>query len=98
MKLLRRNVGWARSRADAVWRMIVPHAGPGIAGGVAADVARRRRELVLENAMLRHQIVIPRRKSPQADPVEDRLALPPASDDRRPGRAPWATRRGPRLS
>ena len=64
MKLLRSIVGWARSRADAMFRMIAPQARPGIAGGAAADVARSRRELVLENAMLRHQIVILRRKSP----------------------------------
>ena len=30
-----------------------------------ADIVRSRRELILENAMLRHQIVILRRKSPR---------------------------------
>lgn len=64
MKLLRDIADWARSTAGAIWRMVAPHAGPGIAGGAAADVARSRRELVLENAMLRHQVMILRRKFP----------------------------------
>jgi len=62
MKLLRGIAYWARSTAGAIWRLVAPHAGPGVAGGLAADVARSRRELVLENAMLRHQVTILRRK------------------------------------
>ncbi|HZK73289.1 MAG TPA: hypothetical protein VFD88_04740, partial [Clostridia bacterium] len=40
------------------------HDGPSGARGVAADIVRSRRVLVIENAMLRHQVVILRRKSP----------------------------------
>jgi hypothetical protein len=36
----------------------------GWCGGVAADIGRSRRELIIENAMLRHQVVILPRKSP----------------------------------
>ncbi len=46
-------------------KAIAPHAGPSVASGAAVDVVRRRRELVIENAMLRHQIVILQRKSPR---------------------------------
>jgi hypothetical protein len=65
MKLLRDVVDWVRSGVGAIWRAVAPHAGPGVAGGVAAQIIRTRRELVLENAMLRHQVVILRRKSPR---------------------------------
>jgi hypothetical protein len=64
MNYLRQVVDWVRSRAGAIWKAMAPHAGPGVAGGAAVDLVRRRRELVFENAMLRHQIVILRRKSP----------------------------------
>ena len=64
MKLLRDIVGWVWSRAGAIWRAVAPHAGPGVESGTAGDIVRGRRELVLENAMLRHQVVILRRKSP----------------------------------
>ena len=64
MKLLRDIADWARSTASAIWRMVAPHAGPGVVGGAAADLTRSRRELVLENAMLRHQLMILRRKFP----------------------------------
>jgi putative transposase len=64
MNFLRHIVGWVRSRVGAIWKAVAPHAGPGVACGAAVDVVRRRRELVIENAMLRHQIVILRRKSP----------------------------------
>jgi putative transposase len=64
MHFLRQVVDWARSRVDAILKAVAPHSGPGVAGGAAVDIVRRRRELVIENAMLRHQIVILRRKSP----------------------------------
>jgi putative transposase len=47
-----------------MWKAVAPHCGPSGARGVAADIVRSRRELVIENAMLRHQVVILRRKSP----------------------------------
>jgi hypothetical protein len=59
MSFLRRLVNWVRSRAGAVWKAVAPHAGPGVACGAAVDVVRGRRELVIENAMLRHQIIHP---------------------------------------
>jgi hypothetical protein len=64
MKLLRDIADWARSTACAIWRMVAPQARPGVAGGAAADLTRSRRELVLENAILRHQVMILRRKVP----------------------------------
>jgi hypothetical protein len=76
MKLLRDIADWARSMAGAIWRIVAPHAGSGVAGGAAADLARSRRELVLENAMLRHQIIILRRQSPHPKVTTlDRLRL-----------------------
>jgi hypothetical protein len=65
MKLLNEIVDWARSTAGAIWRAIGPHATASVAGGAGADIVRSRRELVLENAMLRHQLAILRRKSPR---------------------------------
>jgi hypothetical protein len=64
MSFLRHIVNWVGSRAGAIWKAVAPHAGPGVACGVAVDAVRCRRELVIENAMLRHQIVFLRRKSP----------------------------------
>jgi len=64
MNFLRHIVGWVRSRAGAMWKAVAPHDGPSGACGVAADIVRSRRELVIENAMLRHEVVILRRKSP----------------------------------
>jgi transposase InsO family protein len=65
MKVLRHIVGWVRSRAGVIWKAAAPHDGRGALRGVAADAVRSRKELVIENALLRHQIVILRRKSPR---------------------------------
>jgi len=76
MTLLRRIFDWLRPTARGIWRAIAPHTGSGAAGGVAADIVRSRRDLVIENAMLRHQIVILRRKSPHPTLTRaDRLRL-----------------------
>jgi putative transposase len=64
MNFLRHIIDWVRSRSGAIRKGVAPHGGPSVARGVAADIVRSRRELVIENAMLRHQIVILRRKSP----------------------------------
>jgi len=64
MKLLREIVEWVRARAGAIWRTVAPHAGPNVVGGAAVDIGRSRGELVVENAMLRHQVVNLRRKFP----------------------------------
>jgi putative transposase len=42
-----------------MWKVVAPY----VASGTAVDMVRGRRDLVIENAMLRHQIVILRRKS-----------------------------------
>jgi hypothetical protein len=63
MNFLRHIVDWVRSSAVAIWKAVVPNTGPSVASGAAVDLVRRRRELVIENAMLRHLIVILRRKS-----------------------------------
>jgi transposase InsO family protein len=63
MKLLSDIVDWFRSKVSAIWQAVAPHSGPSDVGGAAADIAPSRRDLVLENAMLRHQVVILRRKS-----------------------------------
>ena len=76
MKILRHIVGWVRSRAGVIWKAVAPHDGPGVLRGVAADAVRSRKELVIENALLRHQIVILRRKSPHPRlTTVDRLRL-----------------------
>ena len=76
MKVLRHIVGRVRSRAGAMWKGVAPHRVPSVARGVAADMVRSRRELVIENALLRHQIVILRRKSPHPRlTTVDRLRL-----------------------
>jgi hypothetical protein len=63
-ELLHDIAGWIRSTAGAIWQVLAPHAEPGVAHGAAADAVRCRRELVLENAMLRQQIIVLRRKRP----------------------------------
>jgi transposase InsO family protein len=65
MKLLGYLADRVRSWVGAIWQVVAPHTGPGVVGGVVADIVQSRRELILENAMLRHQIVILRRKSPR---------------------------------
>jgi hypothetical protein len=76
MNFLRHIVDWVRSRPGAMWKAVAPHGGPSGVRGVASDIVRSRRELVIENAMLRHQIVILRRKSPHPRlTTVDRLRL-----------------------
>jgi len=65
MKLLGYLADRVRSWVGAIRQVVAPHTGPGVVGGVVADIVQSRRELILENAMLRHQIVILRRKSPR---------------------------------
>lgn len=52
-----------RARTYGVWRTLGPHIQTNVAAGVVSDLIRTRRELMLENAILRHQIVVLRRKS-----------------------------------
>jgi len=64
-ELLHVFVGWLRSKAGVVWQTLHPHSDPGVVRCAVADAARSRRELVLENAILRQQIIILRRKVPR---------------------------------
>ena len=69
--------GWSRRLAARAWDRLRPHtSGVGEIAGIAADACRTRRELIVENAMLRHQINILRRsvKRPKMG-VIDRLKL-----------------------
>src|SRR5947209_965912 len=52
---------WFRRLATRVWDRLRPQPGLGEIGGIAADACRTRRELIVENAILRHQINILRR-------------------------------------
>jgi hypothetical protein len=75
-ELLHDVAGWVRSKAGAIWRAMAPHAAPSVARGAVADAIRCRRELVLENAMLRQQIIVLRRKRPHLRLTRlDRLRL-----------------------
>ena len=65
MKLLCDVGAWLRSQVAAMWKALTPHPGPSATGGGVRDVVRSRRSLILENAMLRHQVAILGRKSPR---------------------------------
>jgi putative transposase len=61
--MMREIIEWLRARTYGVWRALGLHIQTSVAAGALSDLVRTRRELMLENAMLRHQIVILRRKS-----------------------------------
>ena len=48
---------------DRVWSQLAPRKQVGELAAVAVDMVRSRRELVLENAVLRHQVNVLRRGS-----------------------------------
>lgn len=52
---------WFRRLATRAWDRLRPHAGVGEIAGIAADACRTRRDLIVQNAMMRHQINILRR-------------------------------------
>jgi len=56
--------GFDPARAG-LWNALTPADQARVAAGAVVDVVRSRRELVLENAMLRQQIIVLRRKSPR---------------------------------
>jgi len=64
-ELLHDVVSRLRSKVGLIWRVLQPRSGPGVVRGALADVVRSRRELVLENVMLRQQIIVLRRKMPR---------------------------------
>jgi putative transposase len=56
-------VGWARSIGDTVKRFAAPvRTTAGALAGAAHDAVRPRSELVAENALLRQQLIVVRRK------------------------------------
>src|SRR5512132_3048157 len=73
MDLLRRILSRIRNCASAVWTNLAPFAE---VPPTLVDAVRSRRELLVENALLRHQIVVLRRRVPRPTltPV-DRLRL-----------------------
>ena len=62
-KLLGDLVSWLRSQAWSLFDALAPHAAASVAVGVTIDAVRTR-ELIVENAMLRQQIIVLRRKVP----------------------------------
>jgi putative transposase len=70
------TVGRMLSRVGSwLWAKLAPVA-DGVAVGIALDAVRPRRELLRENALLRHQLVVLRRKVPRARLMSlDRLRL-----------------------
>ena len=64
-------VGWARSIGHAVKRLVDPaRTAAGALAGAACDAVRPRSELIAENALLRQQLIVVRRK----------IKRPPLSD------------------
>ncbi len=74
--LLTRVADWIRHVAQRIWRSLSPRSSGCEVVGVTADVVRSRRDLIIENAMLRHQINVLRRsaKRPRLG-LTDRLKL-----------------------
>jgi hypothetical protein len=60
--LLSRILSLIRNCASAVWRNLAPLAE---VPPTLVDAVRSRRELLVENALLRHQIVVLRRRVPR---------------------------------
>src|SRR5215470_16581419 len=54
---------WILARMERVWSQLAPRKQVGEIAAVASDLVRSRRELVLENAVLRHQVNVLRRGS-----------------------------------
>ena len=67
---------WVLGRVGRLWSQLAPRRAASEIAGVAMDAVRSRRELILENAVLRHQVNVLRRRSkrPKLDLV-DRLKL-----------------------
>ena len=67
---------WVLARIERLWSTLAPRRQASEIAAVAVDAVRSRRELVLENAVLRHQVNVLRRscKRPRLDAV-DRLKL-----------------------
>src|SRR5512135_2185473 len=71
-----RMTAWARRAARRLWSKLDVRSAGSEFVGIAADACRPRHELVVENALLRHQLNVIRRqvKRPRLAPI-DRLKL-----------------------
>jgi hypothetical protein len=53
---------WVLARVGRLWSQLTPRKSASEIVGVAVDAIRSRRELVIENAVLRHQVNVLRRR------------------------------------
>jgi len=58
-----RITAWARCTAARVWSSLAPRGSASEIAAVVGDACRSRRELVVENAVLRHQVNVLRRRT-----------------------------------
>jgi hypothetical protein len=67
---------WVVGRVGRLWSQLAPRKSASETAGVAVNAARSRRELIIENAVLRHQVNVLRRRGrrPKLNLV-DRLKL-----------------------
>jgi hypothetical protein len=67
---------WVLGRVERLWSQLAPRRSASEIASVAVDAVRSRRELIIENAVLRHQVNVLRRRSkrPKLNLV-DRLKL-----------------------
>src|ERR1700759_1510756 len=67
---------WILARMERLWSQLAPRRQTSELAAVAVDTVRPRRELVLENAVLRHQVSVLRRRSKRPTlHLVDRLKL-----------------------
>src|SRR5215468_2292192 len=67
---------WVLARMERLWSRLAPRMQASEIAAVAVDAVRSRRELVLENAVLRHQVNVLRRQSKRPKlHLVDRLKL-----------------------
>jgi putative transposase len=67
---------WVLGRVERLWSQLAPRRSASEIAGVAVDAVRSRRELIIENAVLRHQVNVLRRRSKRPKlKLVDRLKL-----------------------
>jgi hypothetical protein len=67
---------WVLAGIERMWSQLAPRRQAGEIAAAAVDAVRSRRELVLENAVLRHQVNVLRRRSKRPKlHLVDRLKL-----------------------
>ena len=54
---------WVLGGVGRLWSQLAPRRSASEIAGVAVDAVRSRRELIIENAVLRHQVIVLRRRS-----------------------------------